>query len=130
MKSCFMASFFSAKRVMQNFISLLPLISSIHCFMASPLDATKGLFPDDERFRSQSLFKEYDSSNYFVDPFEVVIPKISEAFNKYDTFGTMGDSSMQTRITLDFLMNEAQWNYDSNDQFKTKDCGFVMMKGL
>ena len=130
MKSCFLASFFSAKRVMQKFISLLPLISSIHCFMASPLDATKGLFPDDGHFHSLSPLEEYDSSNYFVDPFEVVIPKISEAFNKYDTFGTMGDSSRQTRITLDFLMNEAQWNYDSNDQFKTKDCGFVMMKGL
>ena len=73
-----------------------------------------------------SPLEEYDSSNYFVDPFEVVIPKISEAFNMYDTFGTMGDSSRQPRITLDFLMNEAQWNYDSNDQFKTNKCGFVI----
>ena len=129
-KSCFLASFFSAKCMMQTLISLLPLISSTHCFMASPLDATKDLLQDDGHFQSLSL---YDYSNdvvdFSADPLEVVIPKISEAFNKYDTFGTMEDSSWHTRIGLDFLMNEAQWNFDSNDQFKTKDCGFVM-KGL
>ena len=132
-KSCFLASFFSAKCMMQHFISLLPLISSIHCFMASPLDATKGLLQDDGHIQSLSLFEEHDSSNnvfdFSADPLEVVVPKISKAFDKYDTFGTMEDSSWHTRIGLDFLMNEAQWNFDSNDQFKTKDCGIVM-KGL
>ena len=128
-KSCFLASFFSAKCMMQNFISLLPLISSIHCFMASPLDATKGLLQDDGHFQSLSLFEEYDVVDFSAYPLEVVIPIISEAFDKYDTFGTMEDSSWHTRIGLDFLMNEAQWNFDSNDQFKTRDCGIVM-KGL
>ena len=104
--------------------------------MASPLDATQGLLQKDGNVQSQRQHDEFDtfddfSGGTFLDfsadsSVEVVIPKISEAFSKYDTFGPMENSAWNTRIGLDIHMNEAQWNYDSNDQFKTNKCGFVM----
>ena len=102
--------------------------------MASPLNATQGLLQEDGNVQShRHNTYTFNDLGIFLDlsanPEEDVIPKISEAFKKYDTFGTMGDSAWNTRIGLDFLMNEAQWNYDRNDQFKAKNCGFVM-KGL
>ena len=104
--------------------------------MASPLNATQGLLQKDGNVQSHRQNEEYDTFNgfgggTFLDfsadsSVEVVIPQISEAFNKYDTFEPMKNSAWNTMIGLDFYMNEAQWNYDSNDRFKTKKCGFVM----
>ena len=118
---------------MQSVISLLPLISSANCFMASPLNATQGLLREAGKQSHRHNTHTFNDLGTFLDfsanPEEDVIPKISEAFKKYDTFGTMGYSAWNTRIGLDFLMNEAQWNYDRNDQFKAKNCGYVM-RGL
>ena len=107
---------------LQGLIFLYLFTYPVDCFMASPLDVTMGLLQEGREIKDYDISK--DIGNYLGfsdDQAKVAIPKISEAFNKYDTFGNMEDLEWNNRIGLYFLMSEAiRWNYDDNIKFRQK----------